>query len=163
MRPSAMQKTRYFVFKSFCLDVLYERVWECEKSVRLGHKALAVLECLVSQPGQLVTKDDLLAAAWPDTAVSEAVLTTAMREIRRALKDQARVPRFIETVHGRGYRFIAPVAETSIPAIPTRSMNERATGDDAFTTVPLSRVASSYSLVGREAEWGQLHEWYAAA
>src|SRR5262245_31078205 len=163
MRPSAMQKTRYFVFKSFCLDVLYERVWECEKSVRLGHKALAVLECLVSQPGQLVTKDDLLAAAWPDTAVSEAVLTTAMREIRRALKDQARVPRFIETVHGRGYRFIAPVAETSVPALPANLTNNPATGDIALTPFRLSRLASSYNLVGREAEWAQLHEWYTAA
>ncbi len=158
-----MQKARYFVFKPFRLDVLDERLWECEKSVRLGHKALAVLECLVSQPGQLVTKDDLLAIAWPDTTVSEAVLTTAMREIRRALKDRARVPRFIETVHGRGYRFIAPVAETSVPAFPANPMNERATGDSAFTPFRLSRLASSYNLVGREAEWAQLHEWHAAA
>ena len=110
-----MRKTRYFVFEPFRLDALDERLWEREKSVRLGHKALAVLQRLVSQPGQLVTKDDLLATAWPDTAVCEAVLTTAMRELRRALGDQARIPRFIETVHGRGYRFIAPVTETSVP------------------------------------------------
>src|SRR5262245_2725634 len=158
-----MQKARYFVFKPFRLDVLDERLWECEKIVRLGHKALAVLECLVSQSGQLVTKDDLLATAWPDTAVSEAVLSTAMREIRRALKDQARVPRFIETVHGRGYRFIAPVSETSIPALPANQTNERATGDKSLTPLRFSRLTSSYNLVGREDEWTQLYEWYAAA
>src|SRR5262247_4077824 len=115
-----MRKPRYFVFEPFRFDVIDERLWECEKSVRLGHKALAVLECLVSQPGQLVTKDDLLATAWPDTSVCEAVLTTAMRELRRALGDHARVPRFIETVHGRGYRFIASVTETSVPTIQTK-------------------------------------------
>jgi len=153
-----MQKARYYVFKPFRLDVLDERLWEYEKSVRLGHKALAVLECLVSQPGQLITKDDLLATVWQDTAVSESVLTTAMREIRRALKDQARVPRFIETVHGRGYRFIAPVAETIVPALPAIPTTER-----ALAPFRLSRLASSYNLVGREAEWKQLHEWYTAA
>ena len=75
-----MRKIRYFVFEPFRLDVLDERLWERAKSVRLGHKALALLECLVRQPGRLVTKDELLAAAWPETAVCEAVLTTAMRE-----------------------------------------------------------------------------------
>ncbi len=158
-----MRNARYFVFEPFRLDVLDERLWECEKSVRLGHKAFAVLECLVGQPGQLVTKDDLLATAWPDTAVSEAVLTTAMRELRRALGDQARVPRFIETVHGRGYRFIAPVAETSVPAIPTKSTTAPAAEADALAPFRLRRIASAYCLVGREAEWARLHEWYATA
>jgi hypothetical protein len=58
-----------------------------EKSVPLGHKAFAVLRRLVSRPGRLVTKDDLLKAAWPDTAVGEAVLTTAVRELRQVLGD----------------------------------------------------------------------------
>ncbi len=153
-----MRKARYFVFDTFRLDVLDERLWECEKSVRLGHKALAVLQRLVSRPGELVTKDDLLATAWPDTAVCEAVLTTAMRELRRALGDQARVPRFIETVHGRGYRFIAPVAETGVSALPTKSTTASAADADA-----LPRPASFCRLVGREKEWTRLREWYATA
>src|SRR5207302_2051362 len=54
---------------------------------------------------------------WPETAVSETVLTVAIRELRRVLGDQARHPQFIATVHGRGYRFIAPVTgEESAPA-----------------------------------------------
>jgi DNA-binding winged helix-turn-helix (wHTH) protein/predicted ATPase len=154
-----MRKPRYFVFEPFRLDVLDERLWEREKCVPLGHKAIAVLECLLSQAGQLVTKDDLLTTAWPDTAVGEAVLTTAMREIRRALGDQARIPRFIQTVHGRGYRFIAAVTETSVPALRTRSAR-LATEAHSLATFHHPRVAAS-SLVGREAEWAQLHEWYA--
>ncbi len=136
-----MEKTRYFVFEPFRLDVLDERLWERDKSVRLGHKALAVLQRLVSQPGQLITKDDLLASAWPNTAVTDAVLTTAMRELREALGDPARTPRFVETVHGRGYRFIAPVVETSTLVLPVESTRR--------------------PLVGREAEWARLGEWYA--
>ena len=154
-----MPKRTLLRLRPFRLDVLDERLWEREESVRLGRKALAVLECLLSQPGQLVTKDSLLTTAWPDTAVSEAVFTTAMRELRRALGDQARIPRFIETVHGRGYRFIAPVAETSVPALSTKSAPP-ASESDAFPTYHLPQVAAS-GLVGREAEWAQLHEWYA--
>jgi DNA-binding winged helix-turn-helix (wHTH) protein len=156
-----MRKARYFVFERFRLDVLDERLWEREKSVRLGRKALAVLECLLSQPGQLVTKDDLLTTAWPDTAVGEAVLTTAMRELRQALGDQARIPHFIQTVHGRGYRFIAPVTETSVPTLSTKSARPAAEPD----ALPIFRLppVSASRLVGRETEWDQLHEWYATA
>ncbi len=141
-----MRKARYFVFDPFRLDILDERLWECEKSVRLGHKAFAVLQRLLSQPGDLVTKDELLAAAWPDTAVSDAVLTTAMRELRRALGDPARVPLFIETVHGRGYRFIASVAETNVPALSTGSTAASAAETDLQALVPFSQslVASSH-------------------
>ena len=156
-----MPKGRYFVFEPFRLDVLDERLWECDRSVRLGHKALAVLQRLVSQPGQLVTKDDLLATAWPDTAVSDEVLTTAMRELRRALGDPARTPRFVETVHGRGYRFIAPVAETDIPVLKAKSTTAQSNEADALVPCPFPRVASSGRLVGREAEWVRLEEWYA--
>lgn len=137
-----MRQARYFGFEPFRLDVLDERLWHGDKPVRLGHKALAVLQLLVSRPGQLVTKDDLLEGAWPDTSVTDAVLTTAMLELRHALADQARVPRFIETVHGRGYRFIAPVSETQAAATPPEG---------------------SFRLVGREKEWAQLGDWYATA
>ncbi len=159
-----MRKARYFVFEPFRLDAIDERLWEREKSVRLGRKALAVLERLVSMPGQLVTKNDLLATAWPDTSVCEAVLTTAMRELRRALGDQARVPRFIETVHGRGYRFIAPVIETNFPAMLAKSTPTPAAENGALAPLSRSRGASSHRLarllVGREAELAQLREWH---
>ncbi|HEX5082150.1 MAG TPA: AAA family ATPase [Blastocatellia bacterium] len=157
-----MRKSRYFLFETFRLDVLDERLWDREKSVRLGHKALAVLRRLLSQPGELVTKDDLMTAAWPDTVVCEAVLTTAMRELRRALGDQARLPRFIETVHGRGYRFIASVTETSVPELPTNPAPPRIQSS-ALSRFPSRRFAYSGCLVGRDAEWAQLQEWYATA
>ena len=151
-----MAKARYFAFEPFCLDVLDERLWRQDANVPMGHKAFAVLARLITQPNQLVTKDDLLASVWPETAVSEAVLTTAMREIRAAVGDTARAPRVVETVHGRGYRFIAPVAEASVrvssPVDQTTLAGQR---------LGYSPPASDRPLVGREMEFARLREWFA--
>ena len=65
-----------------------------------------------------MTKDALLEAVWPETVVSEVIVTVAIRTLRRVLGDQARSPGFIETVHGRGYRFVAPVSATMFPERP---------------------------------------------
>src|SRR5919204_3578962 len=106
------------VFGSFQLDLRDERLRCGPEVVHLPPKPFAVLACLVTQAGQLVTKDALLAAVWPDTVVSEDVITVAMRQLRRVLGDQTHTPRFIETVHGRGYRFIAPVSTLVTPGGP---------------------------------------------
>jgi hypothetical protein len=60
--------------------------------VRLTPKAFAVLRYLVERPGQLVTKDELLAAVWAGTVVSEAAVTKCVRELRQALHDDAQAP-----------------------------------------------------------------------
>jgi DNA-binding winged helix-turn-helix (wHTH) protein len=83
----------------------------------LTRKASAVLQCLVAQPGQLVTKDALFQAVWPETVVSEGVLTNCIVELRQALGDDAKRPRFIATVHRQGYRFLAPVTVADPPAL----------------------------------------------
>ena len=77
--------------------------------VSLPPKATAVLWALVSRAGQLVTKQALLELGWPDTVVGEAVLTVSIRALRQVLDDDASQPRYIETVHRRGYRFVARV------------------------------------------------------
>ncbi len=155
-----MWKARYFAFDPFCLDALDERLWKHDACVPLGHKAFAVLAHLISHPNQLVTKDDLLASVWPDTAVGEAVLTTAMREIRAAVGDTARTPRFVETVHGRGYRFIARVVEAH-----DRGSRPNPTTGSIAGTADLGQSPTNSEeavVVGREAEWTRLSEWFAA-
>jgi class 3 adenylate cyclase/predicted ATPase len=114
-----MQGLPCLVFGLFRLDLRDERLWRGEAAMHLHPKTLAVLHVLAAQAGKLVTKDALFAAVWPETAVSGSVLTVAIRQLRRALGDQARLPQFIETVHGRGYRFIAPV--TVVEPFPERS------------------------------------------
>ena len=75
----------------------------------LEPKALEVLLVLLARRGQLVTKSDLQAGVWPDAAVTESALTRVVAQLRKALEDDARDARYIETVPTRGYRFIAPV------------------------------------------------------
>ena len=78
-------------------------------SVHLEPKVMTVLVCLAQQPGEAVTKDQLLKTVWPDTFVSDDALTRAISELRQALDDDAREPRFIQTIPKRGYRLVAQV------------------------------------------------------
>jgi DNA-binding winged helix-turn-helix (wHTH) protein len=106
----AMKEPQTLVVGPFCLDRRDEGLWRGPEVLPLYPNAFAVLCCLLTQAGQLVTKDTLLEAVWPKTVVSESALTVAIRHLRRVLGDRARTPQFIETVHRRGYRFMAPVA-----------------------------------------------------
>lgn len=94
-------------FLDYVLDAANARVTHGARVLDLRPKTLAVLEYLAANPQRLVTKQELLEAVWSETAVTEWVLTGCMRELREALGEDAREPRIIETVHRRGYRFIA--------------------------------------------------------
>jgi DNA-binding winged helix-turn-helix (wHTH) protein len=76
---------------------------------RLTSKAAAVLSALASQPGQTLSRSELLDSVWPDTCPTPDVLTQAIAELRRTLDDDQRSPWLIETVPKRGYRLIASV------------------------------------------------------
>src|SRR5215470_12877915 len=96
------------------LDLAGERLWHGTEALRLRPKSFAVLRYLVAHPERVVAKEDLLQAVWPDTAVSEAALSVCMNELRRALRDTAQAPQYIETVPRRGYRWIGQLA-TALP------------------------------------------------
>lgn len=113
--------TGAFSFGEFTLDVADERLWRGGAPVKLGHKAYCVLRQLVEQQGRLVTKEELFSSVWDGTIVSEAALTSAIKELRRGLGDESRTPRFIESVYGRGYRFIAEVERKAAAAVPLRA------------------------------------------
>jgi TolB-like protein/DNA-binding winged helix-turn-helix (wHTH) protein len=78
-------------------------------TVRLEPKQMQVLVCLAEHPGEPVSKEGLLRAVWPDTFVADDVLTRSIFELRRVFDDDAREPRFIETIPKRGYRLVAAV------------------------------------------------------
>jgi len=121
--------------------------------VKLTPKALAVLRHLLQQPGQGVSKEEFFRAVWADTVVSDAALTSCIQELRQALHDDARSPRYIETVHRRGFRFIGKVVsdQLSVVSPPPAALprSQLATGNWQLTT----------PLVGREVELRQLHGW----
>ena len=103
-------------FLPFKLDALNQCLWRrtdsgSEDRVPLTPKAYAVLNYLADRPGRLVTQRELIEAVWPDVVVQPEVLKNQILDVRRVLGDDARKPRFIETLHRRGYIFIAPVKD----------------------------------------------------
>ena len=78
--------------------------------VHLEPKVMGMLAQLAGRPGDVISKESLLQSVWADTFVSEHVLKVAVSELRKALGDDARSPRFIETIPKSGYRLIAPVS-----------------------------------------------------
>lgn len=139
-----VQEPLYFL--DFVLDPANARLSRDAQPISLRPKSLGVLVYLASRPGRLVTKDELLAGVWPDTAVTEWVLTGCIRELRQALGDDARQPRAIETVHRRGYRFVAAVRESASRTTPPSP-----------SSTDLSPADSG--LVGRAAELEELGRW----
>ena len=148
------------------------------KPVALTPKALDVLHYLASRPDRLVTKDELLSAVWPDVIVGDASIKVCVREIRQALRDDVKTPQYIETVHRRGYRFIAKVDDgevagrggrmpvppsapppTAAPVPPAPPAAMAGTARDGSSLEP----APPPSFVGRELEMRRLRELFARA
>jgi TolB-like protein len=91
------------------------RLWAGETEIKLTRKTAEVLGLLVARAGHPVSKQDFFAAAWRNTVVSDDALTTCIQELRKALGDDARRPRFIETRHRYGYTFVAALAADTGP------------------------------------------------
>jgi DNA-binding winged helix-turn-helix (wHTH) protein len=89
---------------------------------RLEPKVADVLAVLIQRAGEVVTRDDLLTAVWGDSSVVDAVLTRAISELRKALGDDPRQPRYLETIPRRGYRLVAPVRTPEDSPLPFRTL-----------------------------------------
>jgi DNA-binding winged helix-turn-helix (wHTH) protein len=141
-------------FGPYRLDLVALRLWRGTQAVKLTGKAFAVLRHFVEHARQLVTKDALFHAVWAETVVSDATLASCIQELRQALRDNAKKPRYIETVHRRGYQWIAPLTATPQPVQSPRSQVQ----SQNFEPAP-SPQSLTPSFVGREAELAQLHQW----
>lgn len=100
-------------FGEFTFDRARRQVLRQGAPVHLSPKAFDVLAALLERRPEAVSKDDLLALVWPGVSVVEASLTMAIAEIRRALGDESRAPRFIRTVQRYGYAFCGEARETA--------------------------------------------------
>jgi DNA-binding winged helix-turn-helix (wHTH) protein/TolB-like protein/Tfp pilus assembly protein PilF len=98
-------------------------------TLRIEPKAMEVLAVLAARAGQVVSREELLAAVWPGVVVGDEALTQSIIKLRRALGDNPRAPTYIETISKRGYRLIAPVGgrEAAPPRVPNRSRRVLAT------------------------------------
>lgn len=116
-----MPEERQIQFGPFRLDLDNARLWRDQEALRVAPKAFAVLHYLAERAGRLVTKDNLFQAVWPGVVVGDAALTICIRELRKVLGESPKAPQYIETVHKRGYRFIAavtaaPVSSSEFPS-----------------------------------------------
>jgi len=104
-------------FDRFELDEADARLTCAGEPVALPPKPFAVLCALARTPQRLVTKNSLLDAVWGHRFVTDSVLKSAISEVRAALGDDPKAPRYIETVSRRGYRFIAAPVDVSPPSV----------------------------------------------
>jgi len=91
---------------------------QADKPIHLGGRAFDVLIALLERPGELVSKEELMARVWPNTFVGRANLAVHISALRRALGDGLDGNRYVVNIPGRGYRFVAPVTIVEDPLPP---------------------------------------------
>src|SRR5438552_117110 len=114
--------------------------------VDLEPKVFDLLAYLIQHPDQFISRDKLHTQLWTEQFVSEAALTYCIAEARKAVGDTGRAQRVIKTVHGRGYRFIAPVLQR----LPDSTAGEAATGPPSLpqtATMPPATPGQSAPVV----------------
>src|SRR5262245_45634695 len=107
---------RSVTFGVFEFDIETGELCRAGHRIRLQEQPRKMLAVLLARPGELVTRDEVRAALWPDDTFVDfdAGLNVVVNKIRYELRDSAVSPRFIETIPKRGYRFIAPVAPSGM-------------------------------------------------
>jgi DNA-binding winged helix-turn-helix (wHTH) protein len=149
-----------YSFGEFELDQRLYELRSAGRPIKIEPKVFDVLAYLLAHGERVVSKDELLEALWPGEFVSESVLPRCITAARKALGDDPSAQRMIQTVHGRGYRFVAPVRVVE-HAVPAATNDIAATGsasaaddsigtrvDDGIRTVGMPQRESIF--VGRE-------------
>lgn len=96
-----------YLLRDFRFESASGRLWHIDGEVSLRPKTAAVLALLVARGGEVVSREELVRAAWPDGFVGDNALSVCINELRHVFGDDAREPRFIATAHRRGYRLVA--------------------------------------------------------
>ena len=106
-------------FEDFELNLPSYQLRRSGRTMKLERIPMEVLFLLVERRGQLVTREEIIEKLWGKDVFldTDNAINTAIRKIRQVLKDDPEQPRFVQTVTGRGYRFIAQVAEVGVPKI----------------------------------------------
>ncbi len=131
-------------FGRFTLTVSRRELTANGEPVPLGARAIDILLHLAVRAGTVVSKEALLAAVWPDRVVEDNNLTVHMSALRRVLGDGRDGMRFIQTVPGRGYCFVAPVVTLTTGDVPRRSPEPARTADNL--------PPQTTSFIGREVD-----------
>ena len=111
MLNSGQSNARRYRFDDVTVDCGNFNVQKCGQVQALTPRAFDVLLYLMDHQGRVVEKQELFERVWKEQFVTDNALTQVIKEIRQAIGDDASMPRYVETVHRRGYRFIYPVEE----------------------------------------------------
>ncbi|PYS48937.1 MAG: hypothetical protein DMF68_11595 [Acidobacteria bacterium] len=138
----------FYEFGEFRLDVEKRLLWRADETAPLMPKAFEVLLALVRRHGQVVTKDELMTSVWRDTVVEENSLNVQVSALRKAFGERPQEHRFIVTVPGVGYEFVAEVREIYANA---KEIQEKVTGQSEPTHLEIKGEAREQALeTGKE-------------
>jgi DNA-binding winged helix-turn-helix (wHTH) protein len=114
-----------YLFGNHVLDTQRAELHSAGAPIKLRRKAFQVLAYLLAHHERVVPKQELLEHLWPDQFVGDEVLKACIKAVRQALGEQGRTPRCLCTLHGQGYRFVAPVPvrlDTPLGAAPPAAL-----------------------------------------
>jgi DNA-binding winged helix-turn-helix (wHTH) protein len=132
-------------FGDFVLDRGTRQLLRAGEARRLGPKALELLELLLRHRPNVVPRERIRDRVWPGTHVTDSTLATVVAELRAALDENPKRPRFLRTVHGVGYAFCADARESAPAAVPRgRAMTFRLLLEDREVALRLGE-----NLLGR--------------
>lgn len=157
-----MDRLKIFQFGEFQVDPASRSVTRGEETVALGRRAFEVLLYFVSNPGQVLSKQELLENVWPDAFVDENNLAQSISVLRKALGDRADASSYIVTLPGRGYQFTGTVHVVAADAGSTASIIPEATEllyrEQIVRTTVITEASERRSLPGP----GQRRSWWIA-
>lgn len=137
--PSPVPHRR--IFGPFLFDGASGQIWKHGVPVKLHGQPLDILTTLLDQPGQIVSREELQRRLWKESTFVdfEHGLNVAINRLRQALGDSADQPRYVETLPGRGYRFVAPVRDSGAPPGPVLVMPPETAKEEPSPSAPPDR------------------------
>jgi len=146
-----------FVFGPFRLLIARRELLAHGVPVTMGQRAFEILLTLVSRHGQLVTKDELMAEVWPGVVVEENNIQVHISAVRKVLAAAGDGDRYLLTVAGRGYRFLAPVTRESPGEPKTAGVDDQSAPAGADIGAATNNLPQQLtSLIGREADLAEI-------
>jgi predicted ATPase/DNA-binding winged helix-turn-helix (wHTH) protein len=148
-KHGSFERESAFSFGGFRLSRAERRLSKDETPIELGGRAFDILLALTERAGQVVSKNELLDIVWPDTTVEEGSLRFQVASLRKALGDGEQGAKFITTVYGGGYCFVAPIERSNLSV-------QRPPPKDTPADVAYRLPLYPSQMIGRDEDLGEL-------
>ena len=137
---------KIYIFGEYRLEIERRVLWCNDQPVTISPKVYELLQALVENAGQPLSKDELLARVWPDTAVEESNLTVSMSALRRVLGERRGENQFVMTLPSIGYQFVMPVAAAVTDTTQQFGVPDAASNENQDITEPIIENAPDAEL-----------------